>query len=213
MYYWEEIRKDSLDVSLVHLNGEKSLNSNHKLYALVFYCCHNKLVKCSSIGQSSSISLQFCENCQKPEYRMVSLLRVSQGQSQGGVQAELLFESFGEGTASKLIWFADYMGLLQLWDWGSHSLASRSHLPFSSCFPHGPFATMMGHVHHRFESLQLLCSISLIPILEFSAFKAFYDLVRSTQIIQDHFCIFKFKNRNPIWKASSAMECNIVTCS
>lgn len=96
MYYWEEIRKDSLDVSLVHLNGEKSLNSNHKLYALVFYCCHNKLVKCSSIGQSSSISLQFCENCQKPEYRMVSLLRVSQGQSQGGVQAELLFESFGK---------------------------------------------------------------------------------------------------------------------
>lgn len=168
MYYWEEIRKDSLDVSLVHLNGEKSLNSNHKLYALVFYCGHNKLVKCSSIGQSPSISLQFYENCQKPEYRMVSPLRVSQGQSQGGVQAELLFESFGEGTASKLIWFADYMGLLQLWDWGSHSLASRSHSPFSSCFPHGPFATRMGCVHHRFESLQLLCSISLIPTLESS---------------------------------------------
>ena len=56
MYYWEEIRKDSLDISLVHLNGKKSLNSNHKLYGLVFYCCHNKLVKCSSVGQSPSIA-------------------------------------------------------------------------------------------------------------------------------------------------------------
>ena len=47
---------------------------------------------------------------------MVSLFRVSQGQSQGGVQAELLSESFREGTASKLFWFADYIGLLQSWD-------------------------------------------------------------------------------------------------
>ena len=168
MYYWEEIRKDSLDVSLAAFKRRKVTQLKSQTVCISFYCCCNKLVKCSSVGQSPSVSLQFCENCQKSEYRMVSLLRVSQGQSQGGVLAELLSESFREGTASKLIWLADYIGLLQSWDWGSHSLASRSHLPFFSSFPCGPFTTKMGHVHHRFESLQLLCCILLVPTLESS---------------------------------------------